>query len=195
MNDTSAAPAAPSDLLNGGAAPPPTAPAPAAAPAWQPAGMPVTPAAFDAPEAVAARAEIKSKISDKEFYKALVAERERGITGPASQAWSGLHAKGYPAATAVTSQADVDNQAAGRNAQAWDGYIQALKQRTDLSEAQIAEIRSGVVNETAYAWAREEKDRLIKDRSFRTKLLDGDRQANRDWTLVTSILSLRPVRK
>ena len=64
-----------------------------------------------------------------------------------------------------------------------------------MTDAQIAEIKSGVVNETAYAWAREEKDRLIKDRSFRTKLLDGDRQANRDWTLVTSILSLRPVRK
>jgi hypothetical protein len=42
---------------------------------------------------------------------ALVAERERGVTRPASQAWADLHAKGYPSSSSIASQADVDSQA------------------------------------------------------------------------------------
>jgi hypothetical protein len=194
MTDAALAPAAPaaaaSDLPNGG-----TAPQAPAAPAYRPIGFPETPAAFDAPEAVAAREEIKAKIGDKEFYKSLISERERGVAGPASQLWDRLHKAGHPSPTGVTSQADVNVQANARNAEMWDGYIAALKQRSALTAEQEAEIRSGVVHESAYAWAREEKDRLIKDRGWYRRLLDGDRQANRDWTLVTSILSLRPVKR
>ena len=191
MTDASIASAAVSDELPAGATPQPSA----SAPAWQPAGMPVTPADFNSPEAVAARAEIDAKKGDRDFYKALVSERERGVTGPASQAWAALHKKGWPSPTAIATPADVKAQQDARTAEMWSGYIAALKQRTALSAEQEAEIRSGVVHEAAYAWAKEEKDRLIKDGGFRTKLLSGDRAANRDWTLVTSILSLRPVKK
>src|SRR5271169_4433992 len=61
---TEAAIPAASDLLNSRV----PAPTPPPAPAWQPAGLPVAPPAFHAPEAVAARAEIESLKSDKEFY-------------------------------------------------------------------------------------------------------------------------------
>src|SRR5580704_10179404 len=120
MSEAATAPDAPSigasDLLNGGATP-----APAAEPKWQPVGLPVAPPAFDAPEAVAARAEIKDKTGDKEFYKSLVAERERGDYGPACKKWAELHKRGWPsAAPAVSSQADIDSQAAGRNAEMWN---------------------------------------------------------------------------
>jgi hypothetical protein len=147
-----------SDLLNSSAAPPP-----ATAPKWQPTGFPIAPAAFDAPEAVAARAEIKEKAGDKDFYKSLIAERERGVTGPASQAWAELHKRGWPSAPAVLSQADVDSQAVSRNAELWNAHIADLKTRFPLTEQQEAEIRSGVVDEKSHQWAHEEKDRLIKD--------------------------------
>ena len=185
----SVAPAA-SDLLNGNAAP-----AAPSAPKWQPAGFPVAPAAFDAPEAVAARATIEQRKGDKDFYKALVAERERGIAGPANQEWATLHKTGYPSAPAITSQADVDSQVASRNAELWNAHIADLKSRFPLTEQQEAEIRSGVVDEKSHKWAREEKDRLIKDRGFYRRLLDGDRAAIRDWGLLTSLLALRPVKR
>ena len=153
-----------------------TAPAAPPPPSFMPAGFPVAPPAFDEPAAVAARAEINSLKSDKEFYSALKAERERGVTGPASQRWSGLHARGWPTAPAITSQADVDTQASSRNAEMWDAHIAALRTRFALTEQQEAEIRSGVVDEKSHAWAREEKDRLIKDRGFYRRLLDGDRK-------------------
>ncbi|MFZ0373018.1 MAG: hypothetical protein WAL39_06855, partial [Xanthobacteraceae bacterium] len=60
------------------AAPPPP-------PSFMPAGFPVTPPAFNEAAAVAARATIEQRKGDKDFYKLLVAERERGVTGPACQ--------------------------------------------------------------------------------------------------------------
>ena len=180
-----------SDLINGNAAPG-AQPAP---PSFMPAGFPVAPAAFDAPEAAAARAEIKDKIADKEFYKSLIAERGSGVTGPASLAWAELHKRGYPSAPAITSQADVDSQAANRNAELWNAHLADLRSRFPLTEAQELEIRAGVVDERVHRAAVEEKDRLIKDRAFYRRLLDGDREANRQWGLLTSLLALRPVKR
>jgi hypothetical protein len=193
MTDSSVAisPAAPgigaSDLLNGSPAP--------AAPAWQPAGMPVAPPAFRAPEAAAARATIEQRKGDKDFYKAMVAERERGVMGPASQEWAALHKTGYPSPPAIQSQADIDQQATGRNAEMWNSYIADLKTRFPLTEQQEAEIRSGIVDEKSHKWAQEEKARLIKDRAFYRRYLDGDRAAIKDWGLLTSLLALRPVKR
>jgi hypothetical protein len=189
MSDTAAGA---TDLLSNSAAPSP-APAPAPAPSFRPVGMPVTPAAFDAPEAVAVRAEIQAKIGDREFYQALKAERERGVTGPASQRWAELHKTGWPAVPAVTSLAGADAQAHARNEEQWSEYFSALRQRVPLTDMQVAEIRGGQVNADVYAWAKDEKDGLIKDRAFRTRLLDGDRAANREWGLVVQVLSLKPV--
>ena len=125
MTDTAIAPAAPgaaaSDLLSRG-----NSASPPAAPSWQPAGIPVTPGAFDAPEAVAARAEIKTKIGDSAFYKELKAERERSVSGPASQAWADLHAKGYPSAPGVSSQADVNAHATARTEEQWNTFFSGL---------------------------------------------------------------------
>lgn len=202
MSEAATAPAAPgigvSDLLNSssaGRAPGALPPAPAPAPKYQPVGFPVAPAGFDAPEAAASRAEIKEKIGDKDFYAAMKAERERGDYGPASQAWAELHKRGWPSAPAVLSQADVDGQAASRNAELWNAHIADLKTRFALTEQQEVEIRSGVVDEKSHQWAREEKDRLVKDRAFYRRLLDGDREANKAWGLVTSLLALRPVKR
>ena len=139
MSDAAISPAAPtigmSDLLNGASTPA----APTAPPSFMPVGFPVTPPAFDAPEAVAARATIEQRKGDKDFYKALVAERESGVTGPANQEWAALHKTGYPSPPAITSQADVDSQAAGRNAELWNAHIADLRSRFHLTEQQEAE--------------------------------------------------------
>jgi hypothetical protein len=185
MTDTSTT----SDLLST------AAPAPAAAPSYQPVGMPVTPAAFDAPEAQAARAEIRTKIADRTFYETLKSERERGVTGPATTAWANLHKTGFPSATEIASQSDVDGQAAARDAEAWNGYVSTIKQDIPhLTEQQEAEIRAGITNQVSRDWALREKDRMIKDPSFRRKLLDGGRAEREDWARVNAILSMRVVR-
>jgi hypothetical protein len=180
-----------SDLLNSSAAPQQPPPPPK----FMPTGFPVAPPAFNEPTAISARAEIESLKSDKEFFAALKAEGERGVSGPAKQRWASLHAAGFPSPVAIASQSDVDGQAANRSAELWNAHIADLKTRFPLTAEQEAEIRGGVVDERAYAWAVEQKGLLIKDKSFYRKILDGDRAANRDWGLVTSILSLRPVKR
>jgi hypothetical protein len=170
---------------------PAAAPAPASpAPSWTPAGMPTAPAAFDAPEAQAARDQIQAKLGDKEFFAKIKAQ------DPAAHAeWSRLHKIGYPAPQAVATPEDVAQQQAARNEQMWNGYFSNLAQRFPLSEEQKAELRAGIIREDLHRYAREEKDRLIKDRAFRTALLDGSRAENLQWGLITSMLSLRPVKQ
>jgi hypothetical protein len=178
-----------SDILNSG----PSQLSPA--PKFMPEGFPVAPPAYNAPEAVAARATIEERKGDKEFYKLLVAERSRGVTGPASQEWAALHAAGWPSPPAIQSQADVDSQSVARNADLWDRHIADLKTRFPLSAEQEAEIRAGIVSLNVRQWAIEQKDRMVKDRAFYKRLMDGDREANGEWGRVTAILSLRPVKR
>jgi hypothetical protein len=191
MTDTPLAPppVAFSDL-NSPAAPPPAAPP---APSWRPEGFPVTPPAFDAAEAVAARAEIQTKIGDKEFYKALIAEKERGLSGPASQAWAALHKAGYPSPNAITSPEDAAKQADARNSEQWNSYIGALKQQFPLAANQIAEIKEGIVNSELRQAAVEMKDRLVRDKAFYRRLVDGDVDARTEWARLGIILSMKPV--
>jgi hypothetical protein len=147
-----------SAMLSGTTASPPPAPsAPPPPPSFMPAGMPVAPPAFNAPEAVAARVTIEQRKGDKDFYKAMVAERERGVSGPASEEWAGLHKIGYPAPIATASQADIDSQAAARHAEFMNLHIADLKTRCPLTDQQEAEIRSGVVDEVSHRWAQEER--------------------------------------
>jgi hypothetical protein len=177
------APAATTDLLT------PPAAAPQPAPKWQPAGFPVTPASFDEPAAVAARASIQERISDKEFGKRLLSK------DPAASAeWAALHKAGYPAPPEIASQADVDAQAAARAEQNWSEYFAALGQRISLTPANKSELRDGVVNADLRRWADEEKTRLVRDAGFRRRLLDGDRAAGRDWSIVQLLLSMRPAK-
>jgi hypothetical protein len=183
--------------LHGSTAPQPAAapaPAPAPAPTWRPIGLPVTPPAFDAPEAVQARETIKNLIGDRKFFEQLKSERERGVMGEACQKWTGLHKIGWPSPTAPTSVEDAAKQEDARAAEMWNAHIGALKQRFPITPPQEAELRGGVINADLRQWAVEEKDRLVKDRGFYLKLLNGDRTAAQQWGLLTSMLSLRPVK-
>lgn len=164
---------------------PPVAPAAAPPTAGDLLAAPMTPEA--------ARQAIEERKADKDFYKRL-SGNDAELKAAAMAEWTKLHQTAYPAPQQIASTEDVNSQAAARNAERWNSYIGSLKTRFPLSAEQEAEIRGGVIPAEAHAWAREEKDRLIKDPGFRTKLLSGDRAANRDWGLVTSMLSLRPVK-
>jgi hypothetical protein len=192
MNQAVIAPAAPgaSDLLNGSVAPA----APPAAPAWRPEGMPVTPAAFNEPAAINARAEIKAKIGDRTFYETLKAERERGLSGPASQAWANLHSIGWPMAPGVSSQDDVNAQASARNEKGWSTFVAALGTQWQITPEQIAELRAGVVREDIRNIALQRRDAMLTDAAWRRRFFDGDRMAKEEWGKVVSVLGLRPVK-
>jgi hypothetical protein len=152
------------------------------------------PAEFDHPVAIEARAAIRDKINDREFYKALIAEKERGQSGPRSQEWARLHSVGYPSAAGVASDQDVARQQDARAAEQWDSYIANIKQHYAITPAGEAELRAGRINEETHKWAIEEKGRLVRDKGFYRKLLDGDRAAARDWKIIQLMLSLRPVK-
>lgn len=137
----------------------------------------------------AARATIAERIADREFGKRLL-EKDPA----ASKEWSDLHKAGYPAAPAPTSPQEVNSQHAGRNEQAWNDHISALRQRFPLTDAQVQEIRGGMINAEAYQFALDEKNRMVRDKGFYRKLLDGDREAARQWGAVTLALGLRPVK-
>ena len=171
--------------------------APATTPAAPPAAAPPTAAptvgttdllgAQLSPEA--AREQIASRISDKEFGKRLLAKE------PAAFAeWSALHKAAYPSAQQIASAEDVNSQAAARNEEQWNTYFGWLKQRFALTPENEAEIRGGVIRSEIHQWAREEKDRLIHDKGWYKRLLDGDRQASADWERIKLMLSLRPVK-
>jgi hypothetical protein len=159
-----------SDLLNGGA----------------PANS------FEAPDAAAARAEVATLKADKEFFKTLQAEGERG--GPAHQKWAELHAKGWPAPIAPVSQDDVNAQAAARNERQWSTYIAGLGTQWQITPEQEAELRAGVIREDLHKQALQQRDLLTKDKAFYKRLLDGDVAAKEKWARVTAACSLRPVK-
>ena len=171
---------------------------PAPSPAAEPAAPAAAPAAVATSDLVsiggltpeAAREQIASLIHDKDFGKLLMARDPDAMSR-----WSQLHKAGHPAPQAVASADDVNAQAAARNAEVWDLNIAHLKTRLPLSATQENEIRSGVVDEQSYRWAQEEKARVIKDRAFYKRLMDGEQAANTQWGLLTALLSLRPVKR
>jgi hypothetical protein len=141
----------------------------------------------DGPEA--ALAQIETLKADKDFYNKLKQQ------DPAAHAqWHGLHKAAYPIPPAVGSMDDVNNQAAQRNAEQMNTFIASMRARWPMTPEMEQEIRGGVIREEFHKQAQEEKDRLIKDREFRRKLLDGDRAANEHWGRTIAALSLRPVR-
>jgi hypothetical protein len=137
----------------------------------------------------AAHDAIRQRMSDREFGKKLLA-RDPGATGE----WNRLHEIAYPAPQAVSSISDVNDQIAARQAEIWNNYIGNLRQQFKLTPEQEQEIRGGEVNADVYAHAQEEVERLKKDSGFYRRLVhDRDREAMREWGLLTTILSLRPV--
>lgn len=189
MTEAAIAPAAPgaaaSDLLNnsGGAVPP-------AAPAWQPA----LPIGYDAPEATSARAEIETLKADKNFYKFLIEEKERGVSGPANQRWSDLHRRGWPAPTAVTSQDDINAQGSARNEKEWSSFIAALGTQWQITPDQISELRLGVIREDLRNLALQQRDLMVRDKTFYRKLLDVNIEAKEKWQRVITAIGLRPIK-
>jgi len=160
----------------------------ASAPATAPTAASAVPAA-DVAAIESARATIKMRIEDKEFRTKLLAQ------DPAARAeWDNLHKSGYPAPPQITSTEDVKSQAETRNAESWNSYVSWLKQSWAMTPENEAEIRGGVVRADIHEWAQEERDRLVKDRAFYRRLLDGDREAKTQWGKVVAILSLRPVK-
>jgi hypothetical protein len=178
-----------SDLLNGSAAP-----AAPQAPAYRPEGFPVTPLAANAPEAIEARAEIEALKSDKDFYAALKAEGERGISGPASQKWRLLHQRANPAPTQVGSQADVNAQASARTEQEWSSFFAGLRSQWAVTAEQEAELKSGVVRAEIRDFAIQQIELMQKDKAFYRRLLDGDMEAKSRWGRMVAIRGLRPVK-
>jgi hypothetical protein len=154
----------------------------------------VAPAAFDVPETAAARDAIKAKIADKECYQALIAVRQRGVTGLASQEWTGLHAKGWPAPTGATSQADVNMQAAARTEEQRGTLFTGLNAQWPATPENEAEIRGSVVREEIRNWAVQQRDLLVNDKAFYRRLLGGDMAAKEKWGRVVAIIGLRPVK-
>jgi hypothetical protein len=186
---TEAATAAPASVTATDLITAPAAPAAPATPSFMPAGFPATPEVFNAPEAVAARKEIELLKSDKEFGKRLLAK------DPAAFAqWSAAHKAGYPAAQQITSAEDVNSQVAARVAQEWDTHFTWLRQRFDLTPEHQAEVKAGVIRADIHQWAKDEKDRLIRDKNWYRRLLDGDRKASDEWERIKLMLSLRPVK-
>ena len=143
---------------------------------------------------MSAQAEIKAKIGDSEFYKTLKAEKESGVSGPASKAWSDLHAIGWPMAPGVSSQDDVNAQASARNEKDWSTFIAALGTQWQITPEQISELRSGIVREDVRNIAIQRCDAMTLDKAFRRRLFDGDRQAKEEWSKVVAVIGLRPVK-
>jgi hypothetical protein len=143
-------------------------------------------------EAVAARERIEVLKGDKDFFGRLNST-DQGVKQAALQEWTALHKTGFPAPAPVDAEA-YGAQVAARSAQQWNEYMGWLKQRIALTPEQETEIRGGVVREETHRWAREERDRLVKDRAFYRRLMDGDRQATKDWEIVKLLIGLRPVK-
>jgi hypothetical protein len=106
-----------------------------------------------------------------------------------------LHRKGWSSPTAITSQADAENQAASRGAEQMNSYVNFIRQSVDLTPAQEAEVRNNVTNPESYDWAVRQKEQCIKDRGFYRRLLDGGMAERAHWARVNAILAMRVVRR
>jgi hypothetical protein len=119
------------------------------------------------------RDNIVEKIGWRHFVALCSSAREGLATRPRGNS--------YPAPVQVASVEDVKSQEAQRNAEQWNGYIAAVRAQFPLTAEQEQEIRSGVVDERVRQWAEEEKQRMIKDRGFRTKYSTAIAPRPRIW--------------
>jgi hypothetical protein len=156
--------------------------------------MPIVPAAYESKEATSARAEVETLKADKTFYKSLLEEKERGVSGPINQKWADLHRRGWPSPTAVSSQDDVNAQVSARTEEQWNTFFSGLRTQWSVTPEQMAEMRAGVVREEYRNWALEQRDLLVKDKIWYRKLLDGDIAAKERWARVIALIGLRPVK-
>jgi hypothetical protein len=148
-------------------------------------------ARYESPAAQSARTEIETLKADKSFYKLLLEEKERGVSGPANQKWADLHRTGWPAPTAVASQDDVNAQLQSRAAEQMNGSIAALLKIANLSPAMQEEFRrQQPVAKWEQDFAREEIQRLKRDVAFVRRYLNGDREASTIFTRMHLLISM-----
>jgi hypothetical protein len=114
-------------------------------------------AMFNHPDAVQARAEIDTVKGDREFGAKLL-----NRDAYAMKRWTDLHGKGWPRPPSIASEADVNQRQAGRHAEAWNGYINAIRRDVlDLTDVQETEIRAGVCNKQSHDWAVNTKQQCL----------------------------------
>jgi hypothetical protein len=101
---------------------------------------------------------------------------------------------GFPPPSQITLENTKDAVAAQeelRSSQMMEGKIASLLKVADLSPAMQEEIRrQQPIAADEQKFARQEIDRLKRDKGFVRKLLDGDRQASSDWTRLHQIITL-----
>lgn len=155
-----------------------------------------TPGASDlntgAMSAVEAQAIISDRIKDKAFGERLLSS-DAEIAAKARREWDALHKAGYPTPEPVSAEA-IGVQAAARNEEQWSTFLTAVRREFAIGDAEIAELRGGVIREEFHRKAVEEKDRLIRDKAFYQRLKDGDTKAREQWARLTLVLGLRPVK-
>jgi hypothetical protein len=157
--------------------------APAAAASAQAAPSPVEQMTVEQ-----ARATIEARKGDRDFYNRLQKQ------DPSAHAeWTGLHKRAFPAPATITLTQDVNNQAAARREQGWSDYLAMVRQDISLTPEQEASVRAGEVDEQLYKRAQEDKERLIRDRAWYQRLVNGDREARHQWAWVRLVLSPKPV--
>jgi hypothetical protein len=137
---------------------------------------------------MAARARIDQLKGDKDFYNRLM-QKDAG----AHAEWSNLHRAGYPSPSEIASAADVAVQEDARNAELKNVYLAAVSQRAEFTPRQIEQLKLGEIPASDHRRALDEIARLVRDTSFRRKLLDGDVQANQRWGLLNAARGCRPV--
>jgi hypothetical protein len=139
-----------------------------------------------------AQAAIKDRINDKAFGDRL-RSADAAIAAAAKAEWTALHKAGFPAPEPVTAEA-IGVQAAARAEQEWSTFFSAVRKEFAITDEQMREVRAGVIREDLHRKAVEEKDRLVRDRVFYRRLMDGDREAREKWARITLMIGLRPVK-
>jgi hypothetical protein len=164
-----------------------TTQSPAPAPSWQPIGVPVTPAAFDAPEAVAARAAIQER--QAEFYDRMVVKKD-----PAALAeWTALHKAGNPRPSEINTAEDVKAYVATdegrRGYQAHQEHVSWLTREAQLTPQQQYDVNNRTpVSQAEKDWASAEIEAMKHDKEFYRRLNAGDRAAKSHWLRMNQIL-------
>jgi hypothetical protein len=150
----------------------------------------------DTPDQILAKEELRPLYSDRDFYKALTDEYERGVAGPATQRYKELNARkgGAVPTGAVVSQKDVRAQEAARHDDAWSRQLAyAASKGVQYTPEQETEFRGGVVHRSVRDKAINDLRRMREDVAFVSRHKAGDCAAVAEWTDAQIKASLRPV--
>jgi hypothetical protein len=176
---------------------------PATAPAIAPAGAAPSPApasssvggtpTYDSPSAEAARQTIRDRIADREFGARLLKREEAAM-----REWQSLHSAGFPPLQQTTLENVQDlaaNDELRRQSEQMESGIAALLKIADLTPRQQDEIRrQQPIAEWEQKVARQEIERLKRDKAWVRRYLEGGREENTTFTRLHQIISLPTAR-